>query len=196
MGSRHRRPTDSQIAGIALTLPPNENIRARLANVLALAFGLKQQEARDFANRLTAQSYAAIEPVGTLEIYALASQTELECPDCHGTMHLEGSSTGLIYRCATPGCRGNHGAHPDGSPLGIPADARTRRARIEAHRALDSLWSTREERLMVYAWLARQLAIPVASCHISNFDAPTCRRVITLVERTDSAFILSSRLAR
>ena len=68
-----------------------------------------------------------------------------DCPDCGAPMELVPSQLGedrWYYRCTTyPDCRGSHGAHPDGSPLGIPADAETREYRKLAHAAFDKLWN-------------------------------------------------------
>lgn len=88
------------------------------------------------------------------------------------------------YRCVKyPVCDGSIGAHPDGTPMGIPADAATRDARKLAHRAFDQLWlSKRFKRAKAYEWLAKQLNLPVEKAHIAMFDLDTCLRVITLVD--------------
>ncbi len=187
---RRRRPTDSQIAGMAMTLEPSAAPLHLLATALALEYNLLAHEARDYANRMTARSFAEIVPAG-IEMFRfeLTGQRELECGDCNSPMFLDVSTAGLRYRCTATKCRGTHGAHPDGSPLGAPADEATRRARIEAHKALDTLWSDGEQRLNVYAWLARKLGIPLEKCHIAMFDKERCRRVVELVRHTDQAFI-------
>lgn len=124
---------------------------------------------------------------------------ELECPDCHGPMVFvtaEESRWGKpFYRCDRwPKCHGHHGAHPDGSPLGIPADARTRALRKQAHDALDPLWRDapllygadaldpkkairlqQVARGRVYDWLEWELGEPV---HLGSADAALCHRVI------------------
>jgi ssDNA-binding Zn-finger/Zn-ribbon topoisomerase 1 len=118
-------------------------------------------------------------------------------------MFLRQSRFGPFYGCEHyPRCRSTHGAHPNGMPLGTPADVETKAARMVAHTAFDPLWRDALElypniperprrarqdaiykvraraRVRAYAWLAEQLAIPAEECHIGLFDSETCRRVI------------------
>lgn len=57
------------------------------------------------------------------------------------------------------------------------------KARIAAHQALDSIWKfdfmTRSE---AYAWLARQMDVAPANCHIGMFNEEQCRRAISLCD--------------
>lgn len=56
-------------------------------------------------------------------------------------MMLRNSRYGLFWGCSRfPECRSTHGAHPDGRPLGKPATAEVKQARIAAHAAFDRLW--------------------------------------------------------
>jgi len=63
-------------------------------------------------------------------------------------------------------------------PLGRLANAELRRAKAAAHAAFDPIWKagvmTRRE---AYAWLASQLRISEANCHIGMFDADQCKAV-------------------
>lgn len=187
---RRKRPTDSQIAGLAFTLGPSPSPVELLALALVQQYDLYDQESRDYANRLLARSFVEIVTVERhLLRFQFTGQVELECPDCGGTMYLDGDVSGLRYRCSELGCKATHGAYPDGSPLGTPADEKTRRARVEAHKALDGLWTNSEQRLDAYAWLAKQLGIPLEQCHIARFDRARCQRVVELVRLTDQAFI-------
>lgn len=187
---RRKRPTDSQIAGMAFTIGPSPSPLSLLARALVLQYDLYDQEARDYANRMVARSFAELVTVDRhLLQFQFTGQVELECPDCGGTMQLDGDVCGLRYRCIVLGCKASHGAYPDGSPLGTPADEKTRRARVEAHKALDGLWTNSEQRLDAYAWLAKQLGIPLEQCHIARFDRARCQRVVELVRLTDQAFI-------
>lgn len=94
-------------------------------------------------------------------------------------MRLREGRWGQFYSCTRyPVCRGTHGAHEDGRPLGIPGDARTKALRLAAHAAFDRLWTGRGwKRPQAYRWLARQLGIAHGDCHIAMFDAETCIRV-------------------
>lgn len=68
------------------------------------------------------------------------------------------------------------------------ANKATRAARTAAHAAFDPLWRYKLQcnprmrrnraRSAAYAWLARELGIPVERCHISLFGVPQCMRVV------------------
>lgn len=72
-------------------------------------------------------------------------------------------------------------------PKGYPCGDATRRARQDAHAALDPLWQAKmrrdgvtqqQARGAAYRWLAGQLGIAVEDTHISMFNEATCRRVV------------------
>lgn len=71
-------------------------------------------------------------------------------------------------------------------PLGRLANAELRQAKQEAHAAFDPLWKFHTfsngyqtmTRTMAYKWLAEQLKIEVANCHIGIMDVEMCRRVV------------------
>lgn len=88
---------------------------------------------------------------------------------------------------------GCHGATT--KPLGFPANAELRRARMLLHGRLDPLWDHAEQcglyspedpkairiirniaRARVYAYLAWRLGIDRDECHTAMFDLETCRR--------------------
>lgn len=104
----------------------------------------------------------------------------LTCPDCGAEMHLRGSKYGPFYSCEKyPACEGSHGAHPDGRPLGTPANAATKLARRRAHAAFDALWKGGAMRRgSAYAWLARVFGRPA---HIAEMTAEECDRVVAAV---------------
>lgn len=82
-----------------------------------------------------------------------------------------------------PECRGTHGAHPDGTPLGIPANKETKEWRIKAHDAFDTLWKCSQitmTRKKAYKLLAQKLG--VSEVHIGESDIPTCARIIQASE--------------
>jgi hypothetical protein len=86
----------------------------------------------------------------------------------------------FFYKCA---CGAYVGCHPGTmKALGFPAGSLTRAARGQAHEAFDPLWrSGRIKRDFAYRWLAAKLGIPGSQCHMSWFDAETCKRVVEAV---------------
>jgi len=81
-----------------------------------------------------------------------------------------------FYRCVNfPECDAAHGAHPDGAPMGIPADRETRKLRIEAHKALDRVFPFKKKwgREETYRWLGEN-----GFGHIASMNAEECREII------------------
>lgn len=111
---------------------------------------------------------------------------KLTCPDCGEPMELLWTRRCRYYRCsAYPHCCVTHGAHPDGMPMGTPADKETRGWRIAAHGAFDRLWmqpGACMEREQAYQWMMYALGLTRAQAHIGRFDAEQCRRLITKVK--------------
>lgn len=122
---------------------------------------------------------------------------DLSCPEagCPGMMELRTSRYGPFYGCSRwPDCDATHGAHPNGAPLGIPADSETKEARIMAHEQFDRLWKGAETlpcydlpdgadeyeqavdrirgaaRGRAYRWLAATIGITVEQAHIGRMD--------------------------
>lgn len=117
------------------------------------------------------------------------TEADLDCPDCGAKMTLRqtykakfGDDPGrkLFYGCSRfPECKGSHGAHDCGTPLGIPANKETKRARIAAHEAFDQLWRGRKARMTrkeAYWKLAERMG--VKEIHIAECDKEGCERVI------------------
>ncbi len=80
----------------------------------------------------------------------------MDCPLCGKPMVLRQSRFGKFYGCSGyPQCKTTHGAHPDGKPLGIPADKETRDLRIKAHELLNKVfdYNTKDGRRKMYSWL-------------------------------------------
>jgi ssDNA-binding Zn-finger/Zn-ribbon topoisomerase 1 len=107
----------------------------------------------------------------------------LPCPElgCGSMMELRRSSFGLFYGCTRyPHCAGTHGAHPDGSPLGIAADHETKQARIRAHEAFDQLWRDKllPSRKAAYRWMQEALALSKEDAHIGRFSIDQCEALI------------------
>lgn len=121
-----------------------------------------------------------------------AERRDLRCGDCSALLQLRETAKGTFYGCTRyPVCRGCLGAHPDGSPVGTPANAATRRARHLTHELFDKLWRDGHvSRTGVYAWLQRVLGMSVDEAHIGKFDIPTCRRLYVLAR--DQLRVLSA----
>lgn len=122
-------------------------------------------------------------------------RTDLRCPEpnCGALMRLRPSKYGLFYGCTTfPDCRSTHGAHPDGSPLGIPATGDTKKARIAAHAVFDRLWDRphfrkkerKRARNDAYRWLAAQIG--VREIHIGELNVEECAKVIEVCEAAEN----------
>lgn len=116
------------------------------------------------------------------------------CPDCGAPMVLretmkfpqKNGQPGLFYGCKRfPRCKATHGAHPDGRPLGIPANAETKAARHRAHTAFDFIW---EQQLLTrgaaYRWLSKKMGY---EAHMGEMDIEQCDRVIFFCERFDAS---------
>ena len=88
----------------------------------------------------------------------------------------------MVRQCSRwPDCDATHGARADGTPLGIPADKATRKARQEAHTAFDRLWRGPEAmmgRAEAYKWLQGVLGLGPEDCHIARLHGDTCQRLI------------------
>ena len=76
------------------------------------------------------------------------------------------------------------GVRSDGTlPMGRLANAELRRAKQRAHATFDPIWKSNEmSRRQAYAWLATQLGISVANCHIGMFDVDGCNAVVAAVK--------------
>lgn len=100
------------------------------------------------------------------------------CPECGADMVLRNSAaySRLFYGCVNyPECKATHGAHPDGRPLGVPANKETKQARIKAHEAMAEWMSecglSKSE---AYAKLAESFGTEI---HIAECDIEGCEKV-------------------
>lgn len=111
----------------------------------------------------------------------LGCECEHPCPDCGGVMALRESRFGLFYGCENfPACRATHGAHPDGKPLGIPADRETKKARIAAHKAFDRMWRGPKSdcsRGEAYRRLQLLMNLSADEAHIGRFTKAQCEQL-------------------
>lgn len=116
---------------------------------------------------------------------------DLKCPECGGSMQLKRSKYGLFYGCEhwREGCKGTHGAYEDGSPLGDPANAATKKDRIQAHRIFDRLWKKDSNgkslmtRSKAYSWMQQAMGLRREEAHIGRFTSKQCNELIALVKK-------------
>lgn len=90
---------------------------------------------------------------------------EIICPDCGSEMVLRETKkytykNGVarkFFGCVRfPDCTATHGAHPDGKPLGVPADSDTKMARIELHDVCRKIWGEpKRGKRPMYEWLKK-----------------------------------------
>lgn len=80
----------------------------------------------------------------------------VSCGECGSPMVLRPSKYGLFYGCTQyPMCKGTHGAHPDGMPMGKPADKGTRELRQKVHMLAENIWPWRSSKAkkQMYTWM-------------------------------------------
>jgi len=118
----------------------------------------------------------------------------MPCPEqgCPGSLVVKHTRDGKpFWACTEQDCNATHGAHADGTPLGVPGDEYTRFVRRVAHEAFDKLWikapkdDQQEARTQAYRWLAIRLGLKKDEAHIGMFDVETCDRVIEVVGNKD-----------
>ena len=111
---------------------------------------------------------------------------KLYCPNCGSVMILHKAVR--QYKCSKyPKCKAVHGSHPDGTPLGTPADTMTCRARRRAHKAFDAIFHTYPEihRTVCYHWMQLAMGLTIAEAHIAHFDVQKCDELIKLCKKFD-----------
>lgn len=65
--------------------------------------------------------------------------------------------------------------------LAAPPGSDLAKARTAAHAAFDPLWQSGHfARGIAYEWLASELGLPVAKCHMILFDIAQCQRVVDI----------------
>lgn len=108
----------------------------------------------------------------------------LKCAQCGSPMRLRYSRKHdrHFYGCTSwPDCDGTHGAHPDGRPLGKPADKVTKSARMRAHEAFDQLWkgdAPLMTRAQAYSWLEAYFDLDEGEGHIGRFTKEQCEMLV------------------
>jgi ssDNA-binding Zn-finger/Zn-ribbon topoisomerase 1 len=115
----------------------------------------------------------------------MAEKVDLICPECGAPMVLRNSKLyGKFYGCTRfPACKATHGAHADGTPLGIPGNKETKQWRIKAHEAFDG-WRKHLKGIMdrseAYEVLQSVMDMSPAEAHIGRFNIEQCQRVIKI----------------
>lgn len=115
-------------------------------------------------------------------------EQQVICPACGSPMLLRYSPKfgRKFYGCSKfPNCKEAHGAHPDGKPMGIPATAETKKARMRAHAAFDQLWINHPEkrtcaRGAAYKALSCLMGITQEQCHFGSFSKEQCEQAIAI----------------
>lgn len=111
--------------------------------------------------------------------------TDLRCGDCGSAMLLRQAAFGWFYGCINyPACRGLVSAHQDTKePMGLPADMATRKARMRAHAAFDTLWKGGPlTRRGAYRWLRQTLSLSYEEGHIGRLTLTQCEALIAAVK--------------
>ena len=111
-------------------------------------------------------------------------------------LYSSGRNYGPAWFCpCEPAWVGCHDNSPVYKPLGRLANAELRAAKIAAHAMFDPLWKAKIEQLkhtgykgnakqkargLGYRWLADQMGIKMAECHIGMFDVEQCQAVVRI----------------
>lgn len=112
----------------------------------------------------------------------------MDCPECGAPMVLRETAKfktadgqpRKFYGCSKyPACKGSHGAHPDGRPLGHPADQETKELRIKCHSMVEEVM-TEETAWKIRGELEELLGIPAV--HFGDCDKEQCLKVIEYLE--------------
>lgn len=115
----------------------------------------------------------------------MPEEHEVICPDCGAAMVLKTSSQfkyndgepKKFYSCSNyPSCKGSHGAHPDGRPLGKPASREVRELRIKLHELLATQWNNKNanDRRRQYDWMR----FHAPTTHVSEMDKEQIEQTI------------------
>lgn len=126
------------------------------------------------------------------------ARTDLTCPEpsCPGRLVLKSGKYGPFYGCskwASSRCPGGHGAHEDGSPLGIPAPQKTRRARRLTHELFDKMWREPDgyvTRGGAYRWLQLAMNMTADDAHIGRFTLEECRKLYRILLDTSPSEVV------
>jgi hypothetical protein len=118
----------------------------------------------------------------------------VKCPYCGAraflrpasAVHGERARDEYLYVCSRyPKCDAYVSAHKQShQPMGVLANGKLRRKRIDAHRAFDRLW--REgimKKWQAYIWMQAKFGLSPRQAHIANFSEYMCDELISLCEQ-------------
>jgi len=116
------------------------------------------------------------------------ARLDLLCGECGAPMQLRSSKRfpRPFYGCTRfPECKGTHGAHASGAPLGKPANKATKVARMQAHATFDQIWKQNlvKNRWAAYNWMRQVMGLTNSQAHIAMFDIEQCVQLMRLVCR-------------
>jgi len=109
----------------------------------------------------------------------------MKCPECGAEMILRKSKYGMFYGCSRfPLCKGTHGAHPNGKPLGFPGNKHLKRLRMLAHKELErhfGKWDGMDKKAKskMYKWLREN----TKSGHIGNMGKAEIIKLFTHLKK-------------
>ena len=111
------------------------------------------------------------------------------CPKCGSKMILrttskftygDGSPRKFYGCCRYPTCTGTHCAHPDGKPVGIPADDELKKLRMRAHKLFDNFMQGMTKG-QAYVKLSKMMDIDIRDCHFGMMNFIRAKRAIKLM---------------
>ena len=92
-----------------------------------------------------------------------------------------------FYGCSRyPLCEAAHGAKPDGTPLGIPANKETKKTRMAAHDKFDSYWQKKGlNKNQAYSLLQEIMELSPQDAHIAMFSKEQCLELINCINERE-----------
>ena len=111
----------------------------------------------------------------------------MKCPECNAEMILRNSKYGKFYGCSTfPTCKATHGAHPNGEPLGFPANKELKQLRMFIHKKLEKYFGkwdsmTKKDKAKMYKWLKEN----TKTGHIGSMDIQDIQDLEKLLKERD-----------
>lgn len=98
--------------------------------------------------------------------------------------------SGKCYLCTQCGAYvGTHKPRPR-EALGVLADDRMRKGKMACHSVFDSMWhgkkKAHKKRRDLYAWLAKQMEIPIEDCHFGYFNLEQLKQAYRILRKAAS----------
>lgn len=113
----------------------------------------------------------------------------MKCPYCNkeakwcNNKEVYGKQYGRSYMCywckdcdAYVGCHNN-----TRRALGIMANRKLRRLRMECHKIFDLYWSDKNSRRAAYDWLCHVMKIHPQLAHIGKFNEEQCEKLLSIL---------------